>query len=403
MSKILQTKKLIMITGEFNNNKFYYMFQYDEDPDVFHVEYGRVDVTSNKMTYPISKWNSKYNEKIKKGYKDMTDLIIVSKASGEYKEIESNEIKSLVDSLLNYAKTTIKNNYTITAESVTRKQLDRAQTIINEIVDYKKQRNKDLNYLNKLLLELYTVIPRKMKKVQEELFVSPNIKEINDRLEKEQSLLDTLEGQVQTISVDVQTDKTILDAMNIEIFEINEEKEINYIKEKMGDQSNLFSKAFKLSHKKSWNNFSNYVEKVENKSVRHLWHGSRNENWWNILVTGLLIKPAGSIHTGSMFGAGLYFADRCKKSVGYTSLRGSYWASGSDNKAYLSLFKVHLGISLHIQRHESWCYDLTENKLKNKGNYDSLFAEGGIDLVNNEFIVYNTNQATIRYIVEIKS
>ena len=44
-----------------------------------------------------------------------------------------------------------------------------------------------------------------------------------------------------------------------------------------------------------------------------------------------------------------------------------------------------------------------EQKLKAKGDYDSLFAKGGVDLKNNEYIVYNDNQCTIKYIIELKS
>ena len=102
-----------------------------------------------------------------------------------------------------------------------------------------------------------------------------------------------------------------------------------------------------------------------------------------------------------MFGHGVYFADKAQKSIGYTSLRGSYWAAGSSNRAYLAVFNVHTGNWLKSQRHETWMYDLNESKLKNRGNYDSLFALGGYDLRNNEYIVYNKNQCTIQYLVEI--
>ena len=42
------------------------------------------------------------------------------------------------------------------------------------------------------------------------------------------------------------------------------------------------------------------------------------------------------------------------------------------------------------------------DKLRQHGDYDSLFAEGGIDLKNNEYIVYNEAQCTPRYLVEFK-
>jgi poly [ADP-ribose] polymerase len=102
-----------------------------------------------------------------------------------------------------------------------------------------------------------------------------------------------------------------------------------------------------------------------------------------------------------MFGNGIYFADKAQKSIGYTSLRGSYWAGGSGDKAYLALFAVHTGNWLHAKKHEYWMYDLNERNLKNRGPYDSLFAEGGYDLRNNEYIVYNLAQCTVNYLVEI--
>lgn len=34
----------------------------------------------------------------------------------------------------------------------------------------------------------------------------------------------------------------------------------------------------------------------------------------------------------------LYFATKARKSIGYTSLSGSRWASGSNNVAYLAIF-----------------------------------------------------------------
>jgi poly [ADP-ribose] polymerase len=43
------------------------------------------------------------------------------------------------------------------------------------------------------------------------------------------------------------------------------------------------------------------------------------------MQTGLLIRPSGAVHTGSMFGDGIYFADKAQKSIGYSSLSGSHW------------------------------------------------------------------------------
>jgi len=104
-----------------------------------------------------------------------------------------------------------------------------------------------------------------------------------------------------------------------------------------------------------------------------------------------------------MFGYGLYFADKARKSLGYTSLRGSYWASGADDTGYMSLYEVHVGNWYRARRHDREMYNFTYDALQRKGDYDSLFAEGGIDLRNNEYIIYREDQCTVKYIVELKS
>jgi len=116
--------------------------------------------------------------------------------------------------------------------------------------------------------------------------------------------------------------------------------------------------------------------------------------------TGLLIRPSGAVHTGSMFGDGIYFADKAQKSIGYSSLRGSYWTKGGDDKAFLALFDVHVGNQKEILHHTSSCYSLSASVLK-KDNYDSVFAKGGADLKNNEYIVYNPAQCTVSHLIEI--
>jgi poly [ADP-ribose] polymerase len=103
-----------------------------------------------------------------------------------------------------------------------------------------------------------------------------------------------------------------------------------------------------------------------------------------------------------MFGDGIYFADKAQKSIGYTSLRGSYWAHGGDNKAFLALFDVHLGKQKEILHHNSSCYSLSKKVLDKEG-FDSVFAKGGADLRNNEYIVYDSAQCTVSHLIEISN
>jgi poly [ADP-ribose] polymerase len=120
------------------------------------------------------------------------------------------------------------------------------------------------------------------------------------------------------------------------------------------------------------------------------------------METGLVLRPTNAVISGKMFGYGTYFADKARKSYGYTSGRGSYWANGSADEAIMALFDVHLGNSLDVQRRESWMGSLNETQLKVKGDYDSLFAKGGVDLINNEYITYNQDQSTIKFLIQLK-
>jgi poly [ADP-ribose] polymerase len=189
--------------------------------------------------------------------------------------------------------------------------------------------------------------------------------------------------------------------MGIKIFKPSAQ-DIANIKKHLGPNANQFSKAFGVVNERTQARFDRWLKQAKNKYLCPFWHGSRNENWWSIIETGLVLRPTNAVISGKMFGYGLYFADKAQKSIGYTSLHGSYWASGSSNKAFLSLYEVHLGNFLKIKHHESWCGSLTKTTLCKRGDYDSLFAEGGADLRNNEYIVYDEAQCTIKFLVEIR-
>ena len=82
---------LVMVTASANNNKYYRQIP---NGDTWIAEYGRVGSNPQRRTYPMSQWESKYKEKIKKGYVDQTDLaedlmqVEKSKQNNKYKEIE---------------------------------------------------------------------------------------------------------------------------------------------------------------------------------------------------------------------------------------------------------------------------------------------------------------------------
>jgi poly [ADP-ribose] polymerase 2/3/4 len=404
-----QVRKLIMVTGE-NNNKYYDMVMNSDG--TWLAKWGRVGVTESTQTYPMEKWDSKYNEKLRKGYKDVTELrLVATKTSSSFLDVSDAVVRQFIDSLQRYAKKSIAENYTVSSESVTQKQIEEAQIILNTLSNITKI-NAKVPSINQNLLELFQVIPRKMKNVKYHIYeyntitTREQLQTIQNAIAEEQATLDVMAGQVQ-IQEQEETieDKggiTLLEMMGLDIVPVTDGF-ISTIKNMMDFDNSKFRKAYKVINKKTQSKFDSYISQKINKTVKLFWHGSRNENWLSIMEQGLVLRPTNAIRTGSMFGHGIYFADKCKKSLGYTSLRGSYWASGASDKAYLALYDVHLGNPLKVDRHTSWCSDLTEKSLKAKGNYDSVFALKGADLINNEYIIYNDNQSTIKYIIEVSN
>jgi poly [ADP-ribose] polymerase 2/3/4 len=390
---MFEEKYLVMITGE-NNNKFYHMKSTGSN---FVVEYGRIGQSVRTETYPQSMFNKKLTEKLRKGYQDKTELYICNKVPSSQKQIEDVDIRCFIDKLLKYSNDSVLNNYTVNVSSVTQKQIDEAQGIINKISRVISGTFNTLS-VNEMLLELYHILPRKMKKVKDHLLDKNDKDIIKQMLTKEQDLLDSLSSSMSMANSQQQDDseeKTILDMLGISV-EHCTDKEVSEIKSHMGQISNKFSQAFKVKHHKQSAEF----EKFEKMKRDLLWHGTRNENVISILQKSLQIRPSGVVITGAMFGNAVYFANKAIKAMGYTSTRGSIWANGKDSAGYLFVFDVALGNQKHIYKHDSSCYNLNEPKLKSEG-FNSVYAHGGIDLKNDEFMIYNSSQCRIKYIIEI--
>lgn len=404
--------KLVCISAD-NNNKFYNLFE--QEDGTFKVNYGRIKGTSQTHSYPMKDWDKMYREKTspKKGYKDVTHLFIdkgatcATASSSHIMPILNSTIKSFMDKIQTYANKSVQSNYSVSKDDVTIEQINFAQSLLTKVstsVD-----NLSVKEINEVLLELYGAIPRKMVNVRDHLVKEidksqETLEWISKLVEEEQKILDVMQGQVQLNKVEYEsTDEKadLLKMMGIEMEEVSTD-DIKKIKSMLGPNSNQFSTAFKVINLKTQKEFDQNLSKAKNKECQLFWHGSRNENWFNIMQSGLLIRPSCAVHTGSMFSAGLYFANKAQKSIGYTSLSGSYWSRGSSPVAYLAIYEVHTGNQKHIYKHDSSCYRLSKSTLVKDG-FDSVFAHGGYDLRNDEFIVYDKNQCTIKYIVEIKN
>lgn len=175
-------------------------------------------------------------------------------------------------------------------------------------------------------------------------------------------------------------------------------------------------------------------EKVGNRML--LWHGTRGENIVGILQTGFRIAPSDARRTGAMFGEGVYFSDTFNKSFQYANTN-NYHRHNRDlpnqklAKRYVFLCEVALGNVRRLlnaqnveglpneQYHSVMGYGRMGPNPKGNiylsngctiplGRYENnppITVDGQPQhwgLQNNEYVVYNTSQIRIRYVVELR-
>ncbi len=133
-----------------------------------------------------------------------------------------------------------------------------------------------------------------------------------------------------------------------------------------------------------------------------LFHGTRSVNVSGILRESLRLPKnlVGVVITGAMFGPGLYFADDWKKSAGYTSLQNSYWSRGSGAVPGRSAFMFAADVVLGQPFVSPTWKGFTAPP---KGHHSVYGKAGKAGLQNNEFIVYNSKQSQLRYLIEFST
>lgn len=413
---------LVMITAE-NNNKYYNCFP---NGDTFTVKYGRVGGHESTTSYSISKWDAQINSKIKKGYVDRTDLMqeviedskVEENVQDEYKGLKGS-IAKIIKRLQEFANNTIKASYRVTASVVTQAMVDKAQDKIDflsslvpqDVVDGTSGQPQDVvvGEFNNNLIELFEIIPRKMSYVPDNL--AKKVSDFAEIVNREQSLLDTMAGQIyqkkktQDVVVEQNEDTkdSILNKMGIAMDD-TDDKDVEIIKELLGNDSNRFVQAWRVSNTETQKNFDSFCNKYNIKNTKLLWHGSRNENFLSIMKMGLRIRPSNAVYTGSMFSDGCYFSPLARKSIGYSSVSGSFWAKGNSNTGFMAIFEVAYGNPYIVYEHTSECYHLNFDVLqKKKPSCHCLYASPDKGMLRNpEIVFYRTDQMTIKYLVEIK-
>lgn len=392
MSK--QYAKLIMVTPD-NNNKFYEMTW--DGGSSFSVKYGRVESTSTSISYPYSQWNKKYNEKINKGYRDVTDMVSVrvtqvKKQSDSLADITDKMVHRFMSLMKQYTDGLVSKTYSVKADAVSQKQIDAAQDLIDELNGMDAKLVKSVN---QKLVDLYTVIPRYMSRVPD--YLLPNIK-LAKHMEQEQDNLDAMAAQVSLVTpAGTKKDKaakkqaqTLLDKLGISMIEAKGvPKDVEYlIKQNHGHKVQAIFEVNKPAEDTS---FNGWLTKQKDKKTRILIHGTRCTSVIPILEIGLKIRPVGNFQfSGKAYGDGNYFSEHMSKSLGYT---------GYDNDHVILVYEVHTGNPFV---YDGWfkgnSFSLNYSELSKRG-FDSTFVKAGHGLMNSEIIAYKEQQNRIKYII----
>lgn len=393
-------KKLVLVSSG-NNNKFYDMSNLGTG--TFEVSYGRIGVTCTKKTYPISRWDEIYRQKLGKGYQDVTDLAAKTqiRVLEKYKEIPDDGVNRLIEHLRAVARDTVQKNYTVASEAVSAAMVREAQLVLDELSNL----SLSVSAFNQKLLTLFAVIPRRMGKVPD--YLATSITQYESIVQREQSLLDVMAGQVSDDIVTIEKagdeSRTVLEVFGLEVSPATDADIVRIKKELGKDSVRQFAQAWRVENKTTRKNFKAFCAGKGRLAKKLFWHGSRTENWWGILRAGLALRPTSAIINGKMFGQGLYFAPLAKKSIGYTSIHGSHWAHGSSPTGFLALYEVAYGKPYDVFDNNG-CSNMTYETLQRVApGCSCLHVHAGRVLFNDEVVVYREDQTTIKYLVELKA
>lgn len=435
--KVLESHKYVCSTGDTNHNKYWNCWLYDSD-DV-QIEFGRIGVTSSKgvhrgvgKSFMLKKMAEKEKGKTNKetGKREpYTELQVLgadfSTKASSGKAIGGDKIKAIAKAQIQYTSPiTAKlidyladvnrhqisdvtgGNVTWNADTglfqtplgiVLPSAISNARQHLIQIGDLVAEHKFGKPFRNEVEAYL-TLIPHNLgMKWSPESFISS----LSD-VQKENGILDALDASyLSAVNVpDADGSEAKKEAPKVfetKLLDVEDGKIVDRINKKYKDSINRNHYAvssFKL--KKVWEVevtcVSRAFEAMSNKlgNVMELWHGTQPSNLLSILKAGLVIPPSSSAHcTGRMYSDGIYASDQSTKALNYAT---STWGGRDMGRYFMFVVDFAMGKVYYPNGPDS--------NLPKPG-YDSAFAKAGKSgVLNNEMIVYRTNQCCLKYLCE---
>lgn len=410
---------LVMADPKNNNNKFYEI-RMEESGEV-HVRYGRVDGGEQKAIKGHGDYvfDKVAREKKAKGYrevevvlKDDTGKVKRSLTEVAKRDVVGNDpvLAALIERLIQInrhelmaasgGRITIENGQVRTPVGlITMGNVQSAKSVLADIQKLVEARKTSSNKYLDLLSDYLTLVPQKVPRAGG---WGPTFFENHTSFQRQSDLLEQLEASISSLENQPKQDEEekIPDErlFAYSIKKVENKRVIKKIEEFYSSQINhrhvssrLKLKAvYELVNPEAHARYEEMAKKIGNPM--RLWHGTRASNLLSIFKSGLIIpKTAGGNFTisGRMFGDGLYFSDQSTKSLNYSY---GYWGHGGyDSNCFMFLCDVAMGK----------VYTPTCSGNAQRPGYHSCFAKAGYSGVqNNEMIVYDINQAALRYLCE---
>ena len=413
------TVMLVMVDTSDNNNKFYELSTLPDGR--VQARYGRIGATEQIRVYPPGSFNSKLREKTRKGYtvRDSgapvtNSTLTVDAADRVAKALFNGSTDS--DSLA-FAKVLLHNNrhaisdatggkITVNRTSgavetalgpVTPTQLIEARAALSTL----KSGSMDRKVIEKYL----TLIPQRISNVRTTSWITPSWFVSQD------DLLDALEAALASTAAQQSDADAALPPIpfrnRLELLLPSDPDFIDIEKRFQSSANTKHTMSASRKLKRVWR-----IEDVERgqwdtskellKHSRSLWHGTTAGNVLSILRTGLVCPPMSDgrfATTGRMFGDGVYFSDQSTKSLNYAV--GAWNRNVGSGNPMMFLADVVMGREYRPTTHHNVAREARTGKDYKGRPYNSIFVRGGTcNVLNNEMIVWNTEQITLTHLCE---
>ena len=400
-------------TGRGRNEKF---IMEDMKNGTIKLTEGRIGITVGRykprISYrPLSDWDMVYQSRIARGYLATSTHkmgkveVRKGKADGslDYAPVKDPKVQAFIEELAMYQKQTFDESYTVRVDNISDEMIAMGDKILKEIAN--RYDTMSLAEFNNKLKLLFAVIPRRMDKLSKHL--AKHKTDFAGIVSDEQDLFDIMVSQVRSAEGAKTCKKTILEANDMTMRQVTDEEE-SFIRELLRDNAGKYLEAYRVTNGKTEEEFNDFTELCgleDGDGIAHLFHGTRNENIWSILTSGLKNRPPkDAVITGKAYGMGTYFAPDAIKSLGYTSRIGSKWANGNSSSGFLLICKVAVGSKdTYYDGYLGCDRSLNAEKLKQiapgalctwaKARYSGFRMD--------EVIVYQDCQSTIEYIVRM--